>query len=287
MGWLTSIAAFFSKILSDQTKEKIYQNKPLAGAIRSGLNAAVPTGKHKVEVSAGELAGFSLMVDMKTEKDYWLGTYEMDLQAALRELVQPGMVTYDVGANIGYFSLMLAKLSGETGQVHAFEPLPSNIERLLTNVSMNGYTERISIYPVAVTEFGTPIRFLVHTSEKMGKVAGTVGKEDNEAYQDSIEVASLSLDQFAYLQGNPLPQLVKMDIEGGEVKALPGMRRMLEEEHPILLLELHGLEACSTAWKLLQGIGYRLCWMKPGFPSVASLEELKTKAYVVAVFGES
>jgi hypothetical protein len=73
-----------------------------------------------------------------------------------------------------------------------------------------------------------------------------------------------------------------MDIEGGEVLALPGMRRTLLEARPILLLELHGEEAARIAWKELSAAGYRIAKLEKGYPQVASLEVLDWKAYLIA-----
>ncbi len=73
-----------------------------------------------------------------------------------------------------------------------------------------------------------------------------------------------------------------MDIEGGEVLALPGMRRVLGEARPLLLMELHGPESCHAAWETLTAAGYQICWMRPGTPPVPSLEALGWKAYIVA-----
>ena len=70
----------------------------------------------EVKVAAGDLAGFTILLDMQVDKDYWLGTYEPELQAALRQLIPPGAVIFDVGANIGYVSLLLAKAAGEAGK---------------------------------------------------------------------------------------------------------------------------------------------------------------------------
>jgi FkbM family methyltransferase len=235
----------------------------------------------EVVVAAGLLEGYSLNLDMQTEKDYWLGTYELDLQAALRELVKPGMTAYDVGANIGYISLMLARLSGESGRVFAFEALPYNAGRWQANVDLNGLSGRMQLFHGAVADKVAPLRFLVHASGGMGKAAGSAGRQD--AYQDEIEVPGLSLDEFVFGQGNPPPGIIKMDIEGGEVLALPSMRRLLQEARPSLVLELHGQESIRMAWEVLGGLGYRMCRMKPGFPQVASPAELDWKAYLVAL----
>lgn len=281
MNWLMSLAAFFARLLPAPVKSLLYRVPVLAEPLRRALNRAAPTGMSQVVVAAGELAGFTLMLDLQTEKDYWLGTYELDLQKALHSLVRPGMTAYDVGANIGYISLMLAHLVGETGRVFAFEALPANVERWKTNVGLNGTGDRMQIFSGAVTDSSKPVHFLVHSSGGMGKVAGSAGRE--QTYQNEIEVAGISLDEFVYQQGNPIAQIIKMDIEGGEVLALPGMHRLLNENHPIMVMELHGRESSQVAWNTLRGLGYKLCWMKPGLPEVAGLEELDWKAYLVAL----
>jgi len=84
-----NLAAFFARILPNSVKRAIYKFKPLARFIRRGLNRAAPVGLTQVKVAGGDLAGFSILLDMQIDKDYWLGTYEPELQAALRELVRP------------------------------------------------------------------------------------------------------------------------------------------------------------------------------------------------------
>ncbi len=76
-----------------------------------------------------------------------------------------------------------------------------------------------------------------------------------------------------------------MDIEGGEVLALPGMSRLLADARPLILLELHGPEAARLVWDTLVAAGYRLCRMAPGYPQIPSLDALDWKAYLVAMHG--
>jgi FkbM family methyltransferase len=275
-----SLAGFFARLLPAPIKSWIYQNPRLSKFLRQELNRVAPVGMNRVVVAAGELKGFSLMLDLQSEKDYWLGTYEMDLQTSLHELVKPGMIVYDVGANIGYISLILASRVGEEGKVFAFEALPNNIERWRANVILNGLSDRMHLFSGAVSSQSTPVRFLVHASGGMGKAVGSAGRDNS--FLKEIEVPGISLDDFLFSMGNPPPQLIKMDIEGGEVLALPGMQRLLKENHPILLMELHGYESSESAWKHLTDLDYRMCWMKPGFPPVVSLEALDWKAYLVA-----
>ncbi len=145
--FILSLAAFFAKILPVSIQRTIYKIKPLAGFVRSALNRAAPTGLTQVKVAAGDLAGFTILLDMQVDKDYWLGTYESELQIAIHKLVQPGAIIYDVGANIGYVSLLLAKVAGKDGHVYAFEALPENAQRWLENVKLNGMEANLSFFP--------------------------------------------------------------------------------------------------------------------------------------------
>jgi FkbM family methyltransferase len=275
------LAAWAARRLPMPVKRLLYRIPPLASFVRSGLNRAAPVGLTQVEVAAGGLAGLRLWLDLQVEKDYWLGTYEPELQATLSELGQPGMVAYDLGANIGYISLLLARRVGQAGKVYAFEALPTNLERLRLNLALNGLSENVTVVPAAVVECERQVRFLVGPSGGMGKADGSAGR-DEVAYSRSVDIGGLSLDDFVFEHGNPPPQVVKMDIEGGEVLALPGMIGVLEQSRPLLLLELHGPEAAQVTWETLTRLGYRLCRMTPGYPPVRTQQELDWKAYVVA-----
>jgi FkbM family methyltransferase len=281
---LLSAAAWAARLLPGSLKQAVYKFKPLARLIRAGLNKAAPTGIVAVTVAGGDLAGYKILLDMQIDKDYWLGTYEPELQAAVRALIRPGMCVYDVGANIGYVSLLLAKAAGAAGHVYAFEALPENAERWQKNMALNGMDGRLSLFAGAVTNKAGPVTFLVHASGGMGKVAGSAGRQDH--YEKEVSVEGLSLDEFVYARGNPQPDVVKMDIEGGEVLALPGMKKLLAEARPLMLMELHGPESSRAAWETLTSAGYRLHWMRKGLPEIPSLEEMGWKAYIVAAPNE-
>lgn len=299
------LAAWTARVLPAGAKRAIYRFGPLTRLVRSELNRAAPTGFSLVTVAAGELAGMQLNLDLQTEKDYWLGTYEAALQTALHELVKPGSVAYDVGANIGYISLILSSLVQGSGQVFAFEALPENLSRLQENLSLShvfggivsfdhagqmdsaGEVKKnlgkglVRVFPGAVVDRVGPVQFLVGPSGGMGKAEGSAGRQD-VAYSEQLTVAGISLDNFVFVQEMPPPQVIKIDIEGGEVLALPGMQQLLSEYHPLAFLELHGPESALAAWTAFQAAGYLICRMQPGFPVINSLDELNWKAYLVA-----
>jgi len=263
-------------------KLALYRSPAMATIIRSSLNRVVPHGFTIIKVAGGGLKGAHLALDLQTEKDYWLGTYEPDLQAAIANLVRPGDVVFDVGANIGYISLLLARAAGETGRVFAFEALPENQVRLHQNISLNKMLLRVVVVRAAVVDRTGAVRFLVGPSGGMGKVEGSAGRQEI-AYPQSLVVPATSLDEFVYSAGRPAPQVVKMDIEGGEGLAMLGMKRLLGEARPIILLELHGPEAARIVWDTLTEARYRIYRMQPGYPAVPSVDDLEWKSYIVGL----
>ena len=278
---ILSFASFLARSLPLPFRQSLYRFPPLARFIRGAINAAVDDGLSVIEVAAGDLKGYKLLLNLKAEKSRWLGTYEPELQAALREYLRPGMKVYDVGANIGYITLMMAHNIGSQGQVFAFEALPVNVERIQKNIALNNLSN-VTVISGAVLNKTAPVSFYVHESVGMGKAAGSAGRS-TEQYHAEICVPGLSLDEFVYQQGNPPPAVVKMDIEGGEVLALPGMYRILQEQHPLMLLELHGPESEKVAWNLLNSAGYTLRAMEASYPVISSPEQLGWKAYLVAI----
>jgi FkbM family methyltransferase len=275
------LAAAAARRLPMPVKRSLYRITPLARLIRSGLNLAAPPGLTTIEVAGGVLAGRRLSVNLQEEKDYWLGTYEPDLQKAITELVKPGMVAYDVGANIGYITLMLAQAVGASGKVFSFEALPDNVARLMTNLALNKLERRVQVEAAAVVDRSRQVEFLVGPSGGMGKAQGSAGRQ-NVRYSKTLEIPGLSLDEFVYHLGHPEPQIVKIDIEGGEVLALPGMRRLLKEAKPQLLIEIHGDEAAQACWQALVQARYQISRMAPGFPALPDWQSLKWKSYLVA-----
>lgn len=277
---LLSLAALAARLLPEPLRRALYRLGPLTRLIRQSLNRAAPSGLTEIVIAAGGLRGARMLLDLQTEKDLWLGAYEPHLERAVRDFASPGAIAYDVGAHIGYVSLLLARAVAPDGEVFAFEPLPANLERLHHHVERNDLTTRVHIVPAALTDRTGRARLLVHASQAMGKLEGSAGRV--ETYPESIDIECLSLDDFVFAQGNPVPDLIKMDIEGGEVHALMGMPRLLGERHPLLLIELHGPEASDGARQLLASHHYRLHHLRPGYPMLEPTADLPWKAYVLA-----
>lgn len=272
---LLRLAAAAARALPAPLKRGLYRLGPLSRGLRGALNRAAPAGLSEVSVAGGSLAGARLLLDLQSEKDYWLGTYEMDLQQAIRDWVELGYVIYDLGANVGYVSLLLARAAGPEGRVFAFEPLPGNQQRLQANLALNPELT-VELVSMAAGDTNGASSFVLHDSDDMGRLQAA-GADMNGR---QIEVQVTTLDAFA--RTHPAPNLVKVDIEGAELLALRGMEDLLRSARPTLFIELHGFEAGRACWQLLRGQGYHLHWMQGDYASITGVDELKKKSYVIA-----
>jgi FkbM family methyltransferase len=262
-------------------KGSLYTNPTLSGILRSSLNFVMPEGLTTVTVSSGRFIGLRMKLELQSEKDYWLATYEPELQAAIYDLTQPGQIIFDLGANIGFISLLFADRVGSNGHVYAFEALPDNVTRLQQNVDLNEFQDRVTVIQTAVLDRSRQANFLVGPSHGTGKVEGAIGRTTLK-YGSSIQVPGISIDEFVYQCENPVPDIIKIDIEGGEIFALLGMQQLLNEHNPIVFLELHGPEAARKSWELLSEKKYRICEMTQNYDQVFDVADLDWKSYLVA-----
>ena len=210
-------------------------NEPIGKAIRWPLRL-IPKSAN-VPILSGPNRGLKWRVGGSTH-GCWIGSYERNSALVLCSLCRPGMVAFDVGANAGYFALLLARASGLQGKVLAFEPDPGNLAILRHHLEINGVAN-VSVIPLAVTDRDGEAAF--DCAASMGRISSS----------GSTLVRTTQLDQF------PTPDLIKMDIEGEEALALLGAQRILSECRTIWFIELHGDQA-KPCIDLLKANGYRV-----------------------------
>lgn len=191
----------------------------------------------------------------------WLGTYEWPKQRLFASLVSPGMVVYDIGANVGFYTLLAARRVGPTGAVFAFEPGLGNLADLRRHIELNR-CDNTKVLDVAVADRCKEARFL-----DAGSYTGRLDERGGR------EVRMVSLDWLLDEGTVKAPDLVKIDVEGAEEAVLLGATRLLERYHPVLLLATHGQQVHQACTDLLSTLGYSLRSLEPG-RSVAQTSEL-------------
>jgi FkbM family methyltransferase len=178
------------------------------------------------------------------------GTLEPPVQEALRRLLAPGAVFYDVGANIGFFTILGARLVGPEGRVIAFEPVPACARAVARNIELNGFAHA-EIREEAVGARSAADRLLVVGEASWSHLASTGRHAD---VREEIDVKVVAIDELVAAGAVPPPDVLKIDTEGAELQAIAGMRATIERHRPAIVCELHDTNAEFCA--LMDELGY-------------------------------
>jgi len=214
--------------------------------------------------------GFRMNLDLADPeqlKVYFFGHYHERYEADLvQRLLQGDDVFWDVGANVGYFTLVAATALNHRGQIVAFEPGKNAYARLISNVALNPY-RNIQAFPVAVTD---------REGEAVLHLLGDIADSSASLYpaaqaQAGQEVCrTVSLDHVLDSEGLRPPDLIKLDAEGAELAVLQGATRLIQESPPLFLMEMEektlaaaGASKAAVA-QFLTGCGYRAAHLSKG-----------------------
>ena len=197
----------------------------------------VPDNK-VVRVLAGINKGALWITGSGTTHGCWIGNYEADHASALRRLVKPGAVAYDIGSHAGYYTLALSRLVGDTGRVFAFEPSAKSVYFLRRHLELND-CQNVTVVQSAI-----------------GRDTGLICFDGfRQTSKETYLIASMSLDQFT-AAGFPSPSFIKMDIEGAEKHALEGAVKALSQIKATWMIATHSEDLRMQCRALMAMYGY-------------------------------
>lgn len=195
---------------------------------RQSLKSLFPINIHKIIRSR---YGFHVNLDLDdyvTQEIFLSGEYEKEVSDVVLSVLKEGDIFVDVGANIGYFSLLASSIVGDNGKVYSFEPLYYN--NLRDNLKING-TDNVKVYPLALSDQPGEARIFKSASDNRGM-------SSFREITNSVEtiVKTDTLDNI--IGHDTCPDLIKIDVEGAEYKALIGMSGIIDRCAPKLIIEI-------------------------------------------------
>ncbi len=213
------------------------------------------------------------------------GLYEAFLFEHLhsRQIDLQGKIVWDIGAHVGYHSLMFATLVGSGGCVFAFEPNPQNVARIKEHLNCNSlFLDRVVVHHVAVSNENGEQTFRysqLESESDLGflQVSGIPSERFSKKTYESFSVATVpvrTLDRLV-LELNAFPNVIKIDVEGAEVLVLQGAQNLLKQHKPMLLIEVHNIRAMQMIMKLLHECQYLIELIDDPYAS-------SSKAFIVA-----
>jgi len=224
-------------------------------------------------------AGKGLLFNVgRSDGSYLLGTTELGVQMALAAALKPGMTFYDIRANVGFHSMIAARLVGpSSGKVVSFEPVEENARCVSYNARLNGFA-RVQLKQCALSDVEQDGRFWLSEEPTWGALV-SVGSEPTRCI-GTITVPVRRLDDVILQDGLPAPNVIKIDVEGAEASVLRGGARTFSEHRPIVMIELHGTNVPIA--ELLGAMNYNPVVIG----SRAAITDSPWDAYVVAAPAE-
>jgi FkbM family methyltransferase len=248
---LLSIYGMVAKILSGHGIRKFYPVRAVKKFIISHLKPTfIKVNGHIMFLDPVDSLNLSIN-----------GVYEPLETELFKKLIKKGDVVLDIGANIGYYTLIAAKLVGENGRVYAFEPDPDNFALLKKNIKINGYQNVILVQKAVSNKTGKLRLYLSDDSAAEHRIF------DSRDGRRSIEIEAIRLDDYFKDYFGKI-DLIKMDIEGAEWGAIQGMLNLLEKNKTLKIitefwpsaLERFGIEP-EQYLKLLLEQGFKLYYI--------------------------
>lgn len=195
--------------------------------------------------------GWRIQLDLRVVPErfpYWTGSYDDRYLALGTETMTAGGTVLDIGANVGLFTIPLARAARARGsRVVAFEPVPANLERLRASIAANGLDATVTVMPYALGAVPGTLRL----APEAGALGGNAGRGTS-----GIDVEVRTLDDFDDLGRCTF---VKIDVEGAELEVLRGGEHFFRRARPRILLELNRSWMSLVGWTVedLRELGAR------------------------------
>lgn len=225
----------------------------------SFVSSRLPKKRVVIHIASGEANDLKMSLRIgdrsnPQETYYWLGFYEIDVQRIFHNMIRPGFIIYDIGAYLGFFSLLAGRLTGPKGRVFAFEPIPKNTERIQQHIHLNQMGWVFCISKAVMGKTGK-----ARTKAYLDRDDWASFIEESDSLESGLElvVELTTLDEFVFREGHPAPNLIKIDVEGAEGEILSGAQRLLREFKPVVICELHGHELAKQVYEELNSLEYR------------------------------
>lgn len=204
-------------------------------------------------VPFGPVKGMKLFTSFHISPRMLFGFDETWVAELAKKYVKKGDTIYDVGAHIGYTSLLFAKLVGDKGKVHAFELLPNVVFKyLLPTIKANDLEHIINSHPIGLSDKKEELD--IYVGETM---MGTLDRKGYET-QNIEKCRTETLDQYLTDQSLSPPKLIKIDIERAELQFLEGAISTIQNFKPVLIIEFHNVKLLKEGYYLLTKMDYQL-----------------------------
>ncbi len=197
----------------------------------------------------------------------------------LTQNLKKGMVCFDVGANIGYYTLLESKMVGDEGKVIAIEPSPINFKQLQKNIQ-NEKAKNVELYQIAGGDQNSTIKFLLDPHSNLSRIISNEEKVREKG--EIVDVPMKKLDSFLEASTIRTLDFIRMDVEGYEFNILEGMRNSIKKFRPAIQMEVHthilGYEKTQKLLKWFMSEKYEVVYYitrQLDCPTIGNMDDVK------------
>jgi FkbM family methyltransferase len=227
----------------------IYRNTPSIRLRKIYFNIYTYLVKNRRLIASVDGINFDLELGELIDVALYLGKFEPTVVAAIKQFCRPGMIVFDIGANIGAHALRLADIVGDKGHVYAFEPTTIAYTKLENNLALNSRLN-VSLFRLALADQAQSMRTISFRSS---------WRTDGSQKDSTCNVDFVRLDDWAESNHISRVDIIKLDVDGNEFGVLSGGKSLLTRYQPIFIMEMvgpHFADSSRNPFLLLESIGY-------------------------------
>ena len=207
--------------------------KPLHKLFNKLFHMYLYLNRNKPLMITSTIDGITYQLNLHEQIDsalFFLGSFDQHTNNAIKRLCKKGMTALDIGANVGAYTFILAKLVGKYGKIIAFEPMSNAFSKLKRNMALNNF-QNITLEKLALTNESKKEYAMFRTSWLV-RGGSRIDSQKNE------EIYFITLDDYLKKKGIKKVDFIKIDVDGYEFKVVQGAINTLKKNKPILILEL-------------------------------------------------
>ena len=224
----------------------------MRGLLRTILLLVLGKSLRIIKMRRGLFRGIRLKIDPARQLFLMVRDIEPYLQKIMKKHIKHNDIVFDIGSNIGYTSIAMSKIVGDSGLVYAFEPVPTNIDDFKTNIALNK-CNNITLISKALSNVNEITNFRIPEMGKNLSMASMIWHKKDDSVL-TLQLETIILDEDQHLK-DLTPSFIKIDVEGSEGKVILGIQNLIKRSRPVIFIEC-SKNGRENVWKVLKDLNY-------------------------------
>ncbi len=224
----------------------------MRGLFKKILLLVLGKGLRVMKMRRGLFRGILLKIDPVRQLFLIVRDIEPHFQKVVQEHIKQNDIVFDIGSNIGYTSIAMSKIVGDSGLVYAFEPVPTNLDDFKNNIELNK-CNNIILISKALSNVNKITDFRIPNMGQNLSTASMIWHKNDESVL-TLQLETIILDEYQHLK-DLSPSFIKIDVEGAEGNVILGIQNLIKRSRPVIFIEC-SKNGRENVWKVLKDLDY-------------------------------